>query len=68
MKLTKYDVEFLTNTWEGPKGAAYNVVGEDCLNAGYYYNQLSMNAGCIVMTPEGVEAIKKYYEGVVDEN
>ncbi len=67
LKLTKYDVEFLTNTWQGPKGAAYNVVGEECFQEGLYYRQLSVNARCIVMTSEGVEAVKQYYEGVVNE-
>ncbi len=67
LKLIKQDVEFLTNTWQGPKGAAYNVVGEDCRKAGLYYGQLSTNARCIVMTPAGVQAVKRYYEGVVNE-
>lgn len=35
MKLNDYDYQFLTDTWEGVKGAAYNVVYEDLMNAGY---------------------------------
>lgn len=33
-ELTPYDYEYLSGAWIGPTGAAYNVVMEDCRNAG----------------------------------
>jgi hypothetical protein len=37
LKLTNFDYEYLTGKWDGPPGAAFNVVAEDCMNAGYGY-------------------------------
>jgi hypothetical protein len=34
-KLSKYEYEYLTHTWQEPFGAAYNVVGEYCLTKGW---------------------------------
>ncbi len=35
MKLTQFDYEYLTGTWVGARGAAFNVVSEDCRSVGY---------------------------------
>lgn len=51
-KFTEYDYEYLTGTWEGIRGAAFNVVAEWCQNHGYgYYGE---------PTEKGKLAIKDY--------
>lgn len=51
--LTDYDYQFLTDTWKGVKGAAYNVVYEDLRGAG-----LVDRAGNI--TEKGKQALREY--------
>jgi hypothetical protein len=36
-QFTKFDYEYLTGFWDGPPGAAFNVVAEDCMEAGWGY-------------------------------
>ena len=55
MNLTEYDYEFLTDTWDGAKGAAYNVVGEDLYEAG-------MIDDFGFVTDKGKKAIAAYEE------
>jgi hypothetical protein len=52
-QVTDYDYEFLTDTWEGSKGAAYNVVYEDLLGAGMITRDGKP-------TSRGYSAIQKY--------
>jgi hypothetical protein len=53
-KFTGFDYQFLTGTWEDPKGAAFNVTGEDCYEAGLgTYGK---------PTEKGQKAIKQYLE------
>lgn len=56
MTLTKYEYLYLKGKWDGPSGAAYNAVGEWCIE-----NGLTDYFGFV--TPKGEEAIKKY-EGI----
>lgn len=51
-RLTSHDYAFLTGTWDGPYGAAYNVVYEWCKNRGY--------GGYNDPTPRGMAAIKQF--------
>ena len=56
--LNKYEYQFLTQTWEGVKGAAYNECFEFCRQHG-----LSMGfdmKGRPVLTKKGIAAIKAY--------
>lgn len=34
--MTSHEYEFLTGSWTGPKGAAYNQVAEFCKEFGWY--------------------------------
>jgi hypothetical protein len=59
LQLTKYDVEFMTDTWEGPKGAAWNCVYEDLREAGY----ITYNGD---VTEVGRQALEEYERELVD--
>ena len=60
IKMTSYDYEFLTGTWEGVKGAAYNIVAEDCAEFGWFkgYNY----GGTPNITERGHAAIKEFLD------
>lgn len=52
VKLTPFDYEYLIGRWDGPKGAAWNVVAEDCREAGMgFYGD---------PTAKGEEALREY--------
>lgn len=53
--INKFDYEVLTDTWEGPRGAAYNVSSEYCQENGL----LSWSGE---VTSKGYEQINKYKE------
>jgi hypothetical protein len=59
-KITKFDYEFLTGNWEGPKGAAYNAVAEDCKDAGFYNGWTC--EGLPALTKKGMKALEEYRE------
>lgn len=52
-ELNKYDYEFLTQTWSGPRGAAYNQTYEFCKDFGWCTRDGTP-------TPAGLEAIQRY--------
>lgn len=54
-RLTHYDYDFMRGIWEGPKGAAYNVVYEDLREAGL----VSFDG---TVTEKGREAMLDYEE------
>ena len=54
-KMNRFDYEFLTGTWDGVKGAAYNQTYEFCKEFGWC-NQAGLP------TPKGLEAVKEYEE------
>lgn len=63
--MTQHEYEFLTNNWEGPKGAAYNQVFEFCRSfgwcAGFDYS------GRPILTRKGVKALKSYSSSTNNE-
>ena len=52
-EMTEYDIDFLTDTWKGVKGAAYNTVYEDLKEAGLVTSEGKP-------TPKGYKAIQEY--------
>ncbi len=56
--MTSHEYDFLTGSWTGPKGAAYNQVYEFCKEfgwlKGFYKN------GPPELTQKGMAAIKEY--------
>ena len=57
--MTKDEYEFLTNSWEGPKGAVYNQVYEFCKEFGWLsgFNKFT---GAPVLTGKGTDAVMAY--------
>lgn len=53
MDMNEYEYEFLTGTWEGAKGAAYNQVYEFCRGFGWCDSQGQA-------TEKGREALTQY--------
>ena len=58
--MNKYEYEFITGQWSGPKGAAYNQVYEFCKEFGWL-KSFSV-AGEPVPTDKGIQAIKAYQQ------
>jgi len=55
--MTEHEYEFLTDSWVGPKGAAYNQVYEFCKEFGWlkgFYNNKPL------LSRKGTEAVKAY--------
>lgn len=53
--INEYDFEFLTDTWSGPKGAAFNQTYEFCYEEGWCDRRGQV-------TPKGEKAIEYYLE------
>lgn len=51
--MTEYEYQILTNTWDGPYGAAWNVACETCIEFGWMDH-----FGTV--TPKGYRAMKEY--------
>lgn len=51
--MNKHEYDFITNNWEGPKGAAYNQVWEFCREFGWLTSE-----GRI--TEKGTDAMREY--------
>ena len=57
--MTSHEYEFLTGSWTGPKGAAYNQVAEFCKEFGWYKGFYA-NGTTPILTHKGMDAIKAY--------
>lgn len=58
MAMTEHEYDFLTNNWQGVKGAAYNQVYEFCKEFGWLKGFYSN--GTPELTHKGMDAIKAY--------
>ncbi len=56
-EMNDFDYDLLTGQWEGPKGAAYNVVYEDCKSMGFIKEKMDG----WTLTEKGKQAVA-YYE------
>ena len=51
--ITQFEYDFLKGQWDGPAGAAFNTVGEDCYESGYI-DPFGF------VTPSGTKAIEEF--------
>lgn len=56
--INEYEFQFLTNTWEGVRGAAYNVCREYCVNNGLV--NMSKSSKHTIPSEKGFEQITEY--------
>lgn len=56
--MTQNEYEFLTNNWQGPKGAAYNQVREFCKEFGWLKG--FYKSGTPQLTYKGMDGIKAF--------
>lgn len=61
IQMSKFEYEFLTDTWEGPRGAAYNQAYEFCKEFGWI-DGFHMD-GTPSLTNKGMEAVRAYQAG-----
>lgn len=57
--MNKYEYELLTNTWEGPRGAAYNACFGFCKRFGWLQEKMDG----FRVTEKGHKALARYLEG-----
>mgnify|MGYP003386403153 CR=1 FL=1 len=56
--MTSHEYDFLTNSWTGPKGAAYNQVYEFCKEFGWMKGVYA--SGGPILTQKSMNAIRAY--------
>ena len=56
--MTRHEYEFMTGTWEGPKGAAFNQVYEFCRAIGWIMSMSDHDEP--IPTKKGTAAIREY--------
>lgn len=62
--INTFEYKFLTDTWEGPKGAAYNACYEYLKETGHIKG---FDKGSnLLVTDQGREAVQKYVDLYVD--
>jgi hypothetical protein len=59
--MNKFEYDFLTGKWEGPKGAAYNACHEHCRGMGWF---VGLTAGGVpILSSKGLDAVQAYERG-----
>lgn len=64
VQMTQYEYEVLTNTWDGPKGAAYNAAFDFCQEFGW----LQIKMDDFRVTDLGKHHISIYEKKVLDKH